>query len=150
MKHGHYSTPIRCHGGSSEYKSWQAMKGRCYRPKNASFKHYGERGITVCERWRNSFKDFITDMGLKPTPKHTIDRIDTNGNYEPSNCQWSDNVTQCNNKSNNVFYDFKGDRKTLAQISRLSGISFECLKNRIIKGKLTAEQSVAHIYGSKL
>lgn len=71
------------------YWVWQAMLRRCDSEKNADFKSYGGRGISVCERWRNSFTDFIADMGPKPTPKHSLDRKDNDGNYGPSNCRWA-------------------------------------------------------------
>lgn len=73
----------------SERKAWSEMKQRCLNPKSTHFKYYGGRGITVCERWMNSSKNFLEDMGPKPTPKHSLDRIDSDGNYEPSNCKWS-------------------------------------------------------------
>jgi len=134
MKHGHYVTSIRDHGGSPEYLSWQAMKGRCYRSRNASYKHYGGRGITVCERWVDSFENFIADMGIKPTPKHMIDRIDTNGNYCPENCKWSDIIEQCNNKNNNVKYEFNGKSLTVAQISRITGVGYVTIRKRLEHG----------------
>jgi hypothetical protein len=87
---------------TSEYTAWVNMRNRCYNSKNNRFQHYGGRGITVCDRWLKSFKNFINDMGLKPTPLHSIDRIDVNGNYEPSNCKWSTPQEQANNKRNNI------------------------------------------------
>lgn len=77
------------------------MKMRCYNPNNGKFKNYGARGITICDRWRNSFEGFISDMGFRPSSKHSLDRIDNNGNYEPGNCRWSTNSNQCRNKRNN-------------------------------------------------
>ena len=81
-----------------EYKAWQGMKDRCYNPNSHKYKWYGARGITVCERWRNSYHNFIDDMGLKPGKKLSLDRINNDGNYEPSNCRWTDYKTQNNNQ----------------------------------------------------
>jgi hypothetical protein len=88
------------HGGcgTPEYRSWAHLKERCLNPNNKDWKDYGGRGISVCERWLGSFAGFIADMGPRPSPKHSIDRIDVNGNYEPGNCRWADPVTQRNNQ----------------------------------------------------
>jgi hypothetical protein len=82
-----------------EYFIWSCMKARCYRKENANFKWYGGRGITVCDRWLESFEHFFADMGKRPAPEMSIDRIDPDGNYEPTNCKWSTQKEQVNNRS---------------------------------------------------
>jgi hypothetical protein len=74
------------------------MRNRCYNPKNNRYKIYGGRGIKVCDEWLKSFKNFIDDIGRKPGPQYSIDRINVNGNYEPSNCRWATPEQQANNK----------------------------------------------------
>ena len=85
-------------GVTKEYTCWRSMKQRCLDKKCDSYQDYGGRGITVCSEWLNSYQQFLKDMGRKPSETHSIDRINNDGNYEPSNCKWSTPKEQCNNK----------------------------------------------------
>jgi hypothetical protein len=91
---------LKTHGMylSKEYIAWQNMKRRCYYKNYNSYKNYGARGITVCERWINSFQNFFADVGPMPTKKHSLDRVDNNGNYDPKNCRWTSRSVQSHNK----------------------------------------------------
>lgn len=88
--HGKTKTP--------EWRVWKDMKGRCHNPKCKDYKYYGGRGIRVCRRWRNSFENFLKDMGERPSPELTLERINNDGNYKPSNCKWATWTEQANNK----------------------------------------------------
>lgn len=97
LKHGHNRRENGRPKPSPTYCSWQNMKKRCFDPKNRDFPNYGGRGITVCDRWRNSFEAFLADMGERPEGR-TLDRIDNDGNYEPGNCRWATNSAQRENQ----------------------------------------------------
>lgn len=116
------------------YRTYASMVRRCHSKTNEpSTKHYRDRGIKVCERWRD-FEMFILDMYPKPSPEMTIERVDVNGDYSPDNCIWADMVTQANNKTNNVFLEAFGRRQTGPQWAREFGIKYHTIRARIRKG----------------
>lgn len=94
ITHGH---SMRA-GKSPEYTAWDHMCSRCYNKNDNRYSDYGARGITVCDRWLQSFENFLADMGLRPSRLYSIDRKDNNGNYEPDNCRWADPKTQRGNQ----------------------------------------------------
>jgi hypothetical protein len=114
------------------YLSWQAMLNRCRNPAADQYPKYGAVGIIVCERWCNSFENFLIDMGLRPSRQHTIDRFpDKNGNYEPYNCRWATWREQQNNRNNNVIVEYHGQQMTLAQAIRCGPVRKSTVMSRI-------------------
>lgn len=97
----------------SEYSTWAAMKARCSNPKKKNYKDYGGRGIKVCERWLNSFENFLEDMGKKPSKEYSLDREENDGNYEPNNCRWALLEVQSRNKRTSNFLECNGERMVL-------------------------------------
>lgn len=124
-----------------EYWVWAAMLQRCGNEKNPGFKDYGARGIKVCESWR-SYGKFIADIGPRPSAKHSIDRIDNNGNYEPSNCRWIDSKTQNRNKRSNTVLEFNGERKLLCEWAEQTGLRMSLICNRLHKLGWTVERTL--------
>ncbi len=110
------------------------MVARCTAPSYPSFEHYRDRGITICDRWR-SFENFLADMGERPTPKHSIDRIDNDGNYEPGNVRWATKREQANNRMTNVLVHYRGRDLTLADLARETGVSKEIIRSRLRRSK---------------
>lgn len=125
------------------YQIWAGIKTRCYNKKNSRYNDYGGRGITICEEWRNDFQAFY-DWAISNGYRDdlTIDRIDNNGNYDPSNCRWSTFTEQANNTRRNHVVECNGETKTLAEWSRKRKISYSALKQRINKLKLSPEQAL--------
>lgn len=118
---------------SPEHKTWRSMRKRCSNPNDTCFDDYGGRGIKVCERWA-AFENFLADMGKKPSSKHSLDRLDNNGNYEPGNCRWATVVQQARNRRSTVLIMHKGEAKTLPDWAEQLGISYNTLKKRRIEG----------------
>jgi hypothetical protein len=121
-----------------EYQNYISMKYRCENPNSNMFRHYGGRGVTVCERWRNDFWAFYEDMG--PRPENTdgvrwsIDRIDVNGNYEPHNCRWSNDDQQARNKRDTVYFEYNGVRLSSQEWAKILGCEIPALTMRRKRG----------------
>ena len=116
------------------YKIWKSMKYRCYLKTHQHYERYGGRGIKVCDEWKNNVENFYNwSMQNGYKEDLTIDRIDNNGNYEPSNCRWVDRITQQNNTKKNKYYDYNGEKLTLSQICRKYNINYSTLYHRLEK-----------------
>lgn len=127
---------------SPEYRAWDNARSRCRNPRNIKYQHYGARGISMCDRWLNSFDAFIADMGMKPGPGYSLDRVDNNGNYEPGNCRWATVSQQNNNRSFNRFLTVGGKRVTVAEASRMTGVPHGTIISRLDAGKSDDEATV--------
>lgn len=114
-----------------EYRSWHTMKTRCYHKECPSYQDYGGRGITVCDRWLGSdgFQNFLMDMGRRPL-RTTLDRIDNNAGYEPSNCRWATRKEQQNNTRRNVLITYNGKTLNMTQWAEKLGVSRATLEKR--------------------
>jgi len=123
------------HGLSSHrtHKAWCGLKQRCLNPNNPAWARYGGRGIRACDRWRDSFDDFLKDMGLCPA-KHELDRINNDGPYSPENCRWASSKTQQNNRSSNRTISWRGQTRTLQQWARKTGINRTTIAARLDNG----------------
>lgn len=121
---------------TAEYRIWSGMRKRCLNPRAQRYERYGGRGIKICERW-NDFSNFFADMGQRPTPRHSIEREDNDGDYCPENCRWAKPEDQANNKSCNIIVLVDGEKMTLSAASAALGISYSSSYRRLKSGKLT-------------
>lgn len=131
-RHGHKPE----HKASQVYKCWTNMKSRCTNPKATGFHRYGGRGIKICDRWMESFENFLADMGEPPTPAHSIERKDNDGNYEPGNCIWADRLAQrLNNTCPTRWITINGERMILKEaVERFSPVKYGIVASRLHRG----------------
>lgn len=119
---------------STEFKSWSSLKRRCLNETSQDWGNYGGRGIKVCDRWIESFENFLEDMGRKPSPSHSIDRIDNNGNYEPSNCRWATTSQQIGNTRLSNIVEYNGKRQCVSEWEKELGFASQVLRHRLANG----------------
>lgn len=129
-----------------EYSSWSGAKRRCTATQDAAYHYYGGRGIKFCDRWMNSYQNFIEDMGKKPDPTYTLDRIDCDGDYSPENCRWASKVTQGRNRRNVVWIEVAGQKVTAKGFMELTLLSEFKIRDFLKKG-MTGDEIVRHMYG---
>lgn len=140
MTHGHF----RGKKQSGEYIAWAQAKARCNNPKNPAFNNYGGRGISICKEWAESFEQFLADMGPRPHGM-SIDRIDNNGNYEPSNCRWATRIIQANNRRGNILFEWNGAQMSLAEIARYERVNYKALFHKVRKDGLSLESAISYL-----
>lgn len=116
-----------------EYRAWCGLKSRCLNANHPKFRIYGGRGIRVCDRWLD-FANFLSDMGNKPTPNHSVERVNRHGNYEPGNCIWATQAIQQRNRSTNHILTFNGISKTMTDFAADYGLKVTTLGNRLDLG----------------
>ncbi len=121
-------------GRSVERSTWSSILRRCYKKDNASYPKWGGRGIRVCKRWRDSFDSFLQDMGRRPSPKHSIDRIDNDGDYKPSNCRWTTNKVQSNNRRNTIWLKYHGQTLSISMWADKLKLPRRLLYGRYLRG----------------
>lgn len=134
------SNNTRTHGKSKTrlYNIWSSMRERCYCKTSAAYKYYGEKGITICDEWKDfsAFEKWALENGYDQSAKPhqcTIDRIDNANGYSPSNCRWADSTIQSNNQTSNIIIDYCGEKKTLAEWAKDKGLRYSVIYNRIVR-----------------
>lgn len=141
-ENNHFITESHGMWGTPEYRSWNAMKNRCLQVNHKHYKYYGGRGITVCQKWVESFSVFYEDMGLKPSPSYSIERINRKGDYTPSNCRWATRSEQANNTNRNRFIEINGKTRTFTQWVRHYNRSLGKVRGRYYSLGWTIERAL--------
>lgn len=138
----------KTHGltGTKIFRAWSNMIERCQNPKNRKYKIYGGRGIKICKRWLK-LKSFVKDMGDPPTPKHSLDRINNDGDYKPSNCHWATYADQQKNRRITLWVELNGSRKTLKEWCVLYSLNYDTVWCRIYRWGKTPERALG--FGGK-
>ena len=124
---------------TTEYTIWCMIKARTENPKTPGWKDYGGRGIKMCARWSQSFPNFYADMGAKPITKHSIDRVDNDGNYEPGNCRWATRQEQNSNTRRNIYIEWNGVTKSLPNWALERGVRLDVMYRRYRSGMATEQ-----------
>ena len=120
--------------GTPEYASWQNMHSRCYNPANKAYWRYGAKGIDVCSRWK-SFEKFLADMGEKPSPEYSIDRIDNSKGYYPDNCRWATATEQVRNRDITLVVNYKDATIPVVELADLLKVNYHTFLERLNKAK---------------
>lgn len=126
-----------------EYRAWRAMKSRCYSPSTKGHGYYQEKGLQVCDRWLHSYENFLADVGRKPDPKFSLDRIDNDLGYFPENCRWANSSEQTKNRGSfNIIITYDDETMVLKDWARKLNIKYSTLYLRITRNKLSFEDAI--------
>ena len=130
VRHGYTNTP--------EHRAWINMHDRCRRPENHAYARYGGRGVRVCQRW-DSFENFLADIGKRPSAKHSLDRIDNNGDYTPENCRWTTSKVQNRNRTGNKLLTHNGQTMSVSAWAEQTGVPRGAIYMRLRSGWTVAD-----------
>jgi len=142
--------PIHGMTKSPEWNTWCHIKQRCYDKNAKDFKRYGGRGIKMCDKWLNSFEAFFSDMGHRPFPNYTIERINNNGNYEPKNCAWIHHDKQALNRRNNTIIYYNGQYLTIGEWNTKMGFPHGLISQRLNKLGWSVNKSLSTPHRKRL
>jgi len=132
----------RVSGWTPEYRSWAGIKQRCSNPTDRAYRNYGGRGIAICDRWKTSFQNFLDDMGLKPGPGYSIDRIDNDKGYSPENCRWATPDIQNRNRRSVKVVLLGGESMTFKEAAKVVGVSGVSARRRIKRHGITHQEAI--------
>lgn len=139
--------PREFHGKTrtKEYRAWRHAKERCYDPSDPRYPHYGGRGIKMSDDWKDSFLNFLRDIGEAPTKNHTLERVDFNKDYCADNCIWDTYKNQANNKTVNVWVEYKGNKMSLKLAAEAAGVNYKYLHHLFRKKGIPLMEAILRI-----
>lgn len=147
-RHGH-KTSENDGNGTAEYRAWKNMIARCYNPKNASYARYGGRGIKVCKAWREDFTFFLRDMGRKPSPDLSLERVNNNKGYSPDNCVWASREEQAMNRRMVIILSHNEIILPLTKWAKKIGIKSRTIHARLAAGWSTHDALTRPLRGAQ-
>lgn len=130
--------------GSTEYAAWRNMKTRCYNKNFVDWEIYGGRGVTICDRWMTSFDAFLADMGKRPGPGYSLDRIDSDKGYEPGNCRWATATEQARNRRYCISLTFDGQTRLLSEWADITGFGRKTIHDRIYRRGWSIDRALTY------
>ncbi len=136
-EHGYGSRSNR----NATYTTWASMKGHCLNPNNGKYAQYGGRGITVCNRWRDSFEAFLADMDDRPTHYHSLERIDNHCSYDREKCRWASKIVQARNRRSSHLVTFNRETKIIAEWAKATGLKYDLIERRLNAAVWTPERT---------